>query len=100
MLVHNEFIQAMQNLRLCILKDTNDNARVVQPYGVFLTQHHKPMYCCYQIAGYTGSGKIPNWRNFPIAEIKEVLIAERVFKKRSDFNPENKALYYQWVEKI
>jgi hypothetical protein len=100
MLLHDAFVQAMQNLRLCILKDKGGNSRVVQPYGVFLTRDRKPMYCCFQVAGYTGSGSVPNWRNFPISDIEEVLISERSFKRREDFNPDNTDVYHQWVERI
>lgn len=100
MLIHEEFIQAMQNFFLCVLTDKNGNSRVVQPYGIFLTHHQKPMYCCYQVGGYTGSGRIPNWRNFPVSEIKEVVITEKAFKKRSDFNPDNNSVYPVWVERI
>ena|SRR5690606_9470752 len=100
MIVHDEFIQAMRDLRLCVLKDVKGNSRLVQPYGVFLTRQNKPMYCCFQVGGYSGSGEIPNWRNVSITEIKEVTITERGFKKRSDYNPDNRDLYYQWIERI
>lgn len=98
--VHAEFIQAMQDRRICILKDKEGNTRVVQPYGIFLTHQTKVMYCCYQVSGYSGSRGVPNWRNFPITEIESVEITSRTFKKRDDFNPDNKSVYPRWAEKI
>ena len=98
--IHEAFIHAMQHTLICILKDRQGHSRVVQPYGIFLTQQQKIMYCCYQLAGYSESHRIPNWRNFPVSEIEEVATTERTFTKRKDFNPDNKMVYPKWVEKI
>ena len=99
MQVHPAFVQAMQEKKMCILKDGHDNTRVAEPYGIFITRQKEIMYCCYQVAGYSGT-KLPGWRNFHIEDINTVTITSRSFKKRSDFNPDNKDLYYQWAEKI
>jgi hypothetical protein len=100
MVVHDAFVGAMQQFHLCALKDKRGHARIVQPYGIFLTRDLKPMYCCYQVAGYTGSGTLPNWRNFPIEDIADVDPVDQGFKKRDDFNPENKDIYFKWVEHL
>ena len=99
-MIHEEFIQAMENLHLCTLYGKDGKTRLVEPYGVFLTQQNHVMYCCYQLGGYTGSGNLPNWRNVPVSEVTSVEISSRTFRKQASFNPHNKDVYYQWVEKI
>ena len=98
--IHKEFVQAMQQFRMCILKDIQNKERLVEPYGIFISAHKKVMYCCYQLSGFSKSDEIPNWRNISVEDVKEVSISSRSFRKRKDFNPDNKKVYYQWVEQL
>lgn len=98
--IHEEFVQAMQDVCICLLKDNADRPRIVEPYGIFITKKQRPMYCCYQLGGYSEKNDIPNWRNVPVDQISTVEITTRSFRIRKEFNPGNKNVYFQWVKKI
>jgi hypothetical protein len=49
--------------------------RVVHPQVLFLTAAGELCVDCYQVAGYSSSGGLPDWRCFSAAEIERVEMA-------------------------
>ena len=54
--------------------------RTVQPaaFGVG-GRHHRETLHAYQVAGSSGSGEIPDWRNFNVAAIESLTVTDETF---------------------
>jgi hypothetical protein len=54
--------------------------RTIHPQVLFLTSSGQLSIDCYQVAGYSSSGKpLPGWRDFSLAKIERVEITEGSF---------------------
>lgn len=91
------FKKAVIDMKVCALKDNKGHQRVIQPYGIFKSSHGIKLFCCYQLSGYSESGKIPNWRNIPVREVESIQIMSISFTTRNDYTPDNNIIYPHWL---
>ncbi len=91
--VLENFQEAAKNLHLCELIDLNGNHRIVEPYMVYSSSTGKRLFHCYQISGYSKSGKSQGWKNPEINSFQEAIILDDTFLPRPEYNPFNDKLF-------
>ncbi|KTD18418.1 hypothetical protein [Legionella jordanis] len=63
--------------------------RVVEPYLIGILGGHEHLHC-FQIAGGSVSGGIPQWRNLRLDDIKQLeIIPSSYFEIRDSYHPKN-----------
>jgi hypothetical protein len=87
--------RAISDLRIVEFVDDEGHRRTVEPHAIFWTPRGTRCLHCYQIQGYTKSGGLPQWRNPPLADIREIEVTDRKFGPRPDFNLSNRAVFGQ-----
>lgn len=90
-------LEAAQRQKTCSLKFAHEpENRIVHPYGVCQTGKNKIMIICWQESGFSGTSRLPGYRNLSLLKCAEVEILDMHFLKRPDFNPLDE-LYVDWV---
>lgn len=89
MLVEDTFVEAANDLKLCELTDTIGNKRLVEPYMVFTSNKRKRLFHCFQIEGYSESGRHTWWKNMEIGLFTIAVIHDETFNPREGYNPFN-----------
>jgi hypothetical protein len=87
------FIQAAKTLNLCEFIDYSENRRLVEPYMVYSSSTGKRLFHCYQLQGYSKSGKNTGWKNPQINSFNQVIIRDERFTPRREYNPFNHKLF-------
>jgi hypothetical protein len=85
--------RAINELRVVEFVDGEGHRRTVEPHAIFWTPRGTRCLHCYQLQGYTKAGGLPQWRNPPLSNMREVELTDRKFKPRPDFNPSNQAIF-------
>jgi hypothetical protein len=92
--------RASTERRICKLFFKNEpRARVIYPYGIFRTAKGKFMIACWQEGGYSTSGKLPEFRNFPVEKCEKIELLDRKFLMAEQFDP-TASIYHEWVYHI
>ena len=92
--------QATSEHKVCHAYFEKDpGARTIHPYGLFRTAQDKTMIACYQVGGYSSSGKLPEFRNFAIEKCKKIEILDKKFHVTESFNP-SAPIYHWWIYHI
>lgn len=67
--------------------------RIVEPhlYG-WNAESKKEILSGYQIAGFSDSSRLPAWRNFYAARIRDLEILSAHFQPQNSFNPEDPSI--------
>lgn len=93
MSVEANFINAAKSLKLCELIDAMGNERLVEPYMVYTSAKGKRLFHCYQLRGYSESGKETEWKNPAIGSFVRAVIRTEVFVPRNEYNPFNYKMF-------
>ena len=83
--------QAMEYHWLIEVNYQNEGVRIVKPHAYFWNENTLKNYLnCFQMAGYTESGKLFSWKTFAIEKITDCQIKIPIveFTIESSFNPE------------
>ena len=83
--------QAMEYHWLIEVNYQNEGIRIVKPHAYFWNENTLKNYLnCFQMAGYTESGKLFSWKTFAIEKITDCQIKIPIveFTIESSFNPE------------
>lgn len=91
--VEDALKRAIRELYIVEYVDDEGHCRTAEPHAIFWTHRGTRCLHCYQLQGYTKSGGLPQWRNPPLAAIREVDVTDRKFRPRPDFNPSNAAIF-------
>lgn len=95
------FKKAAIERKYCKIITWKNETRIVEPYMIYKTPKGNTAYHCYQIGGYSNSGKM-DWKNIYISDVKAIEIIEDKpnFRKRAEYNPENKKMFPEIFFKI
>lgn len=89
--------EATRRRRICSISLAHEpEPRIVHPYGLCQTQRDKIMIICWQEDGYSGTSRLPGYRNLSLAKCSTVELLDRHFLVRGDFNPADSS-YQEWV---
>ena len=83
--------QAMEYHWLIEVNYQNEGVRIVKPHAYFWNENTLKNYLnCFQMGGYTESGKLFSWKTFAIEKITDCQIKIPIveFTIESSFNPE------------
>jgi hypothetical protein len=95
--VTQELFDASQQRRVCKIKLKNEPAdRTIHPYGICQTSRNKISIVCLQVDGFSGSSKIPSYRNLSLKDCESVELLDLRFLVQSNFNPDD-PIYKDWV---
>jgi len=73
----------------CVKFNYGGGMRIIEPYLIGITSKNNEVLRAYQIEGYSSS-KIPSWKEFKIYEISNIIILDKIFLKRPEYNPNDK----------
>ena len=95
--ITKQLFEASQQRRVCKLKLKNEpEKRTVHPYGVCQTSKNKITIVCLQIDGFSGSTKIPSYKNLSLQDCESVEPLDMRFIVLNNFNPDD-PIYKDWV---
>lgn len=88
--VEQRLIEAIAGRRVVRLSYANSGAqRVGHPHVLYRGADGTLLVDVYQVAGYSSSGRLPQWRMFEVAAIARVEVQQERFEPASDYNPGN-----------
>jgi hypothetical protein len=93
MSVESTFIEAARNHNLCMLTDPQGNTRIVEPYMVYTSSTGKRLFHCYQLEGYSESGRPAGWKNPEAESFLFAQIRDPKFAPRPEYNPFNLKMF-------
>jgi hypothetical protein len=102
-LVEERLVEAIAKrrvVRLAYVKDRGRGQRVGHPHILYRGSSGKLVVDIYQVAGYSSSGDLPQWRMFELAAIWGVDVLEDRFEPAPDFNPVNPARFARIIARI
>lgn len=73
-----ELIKSIEN-QTVITFDYDGGSRTVEPHCYGLTLAGNEGLRAYQIAGYSSSGKIPDWKMFDMSKASNIVLTEEIF---------------------
>lgn len=76
-----------------------DEARIIHPYGIFMTKKKEFMIACWQERGYGDQNNEQGFRNFEVNSCDWIEMLDRKFISARQFNPEA-PIYHEWVYHI
>ena len=85
--------RAIEELKIVHVVDRNGRRRIVEPHMLFQTGAGVRQIEAYQVAGESRTGRLPNWRHFPLDDIHTVFVSEEVFSPQPSFNPFNRRMF-------
>lgn len=92
-MVEESFIAAANGRVLCELYDRSGHSRTVEPYMVYESTRGKRLFHCFQIDGYSKSGKQVGWKNPEVKSFVRATVTERHFRPRPEYNPGNATMF-------
>lgn len=98
--IKNALKAAVEHQAVCQVKIKSEGkTRNVHPYGLLQNAKGKYILVCWQEAGHSQSGKLPNFRNLPIDDVASLEITDGEFATAQQFNPTHK-MYKNWEFKL
>lgn len=98
--VTGKLVEATQERKVCKLWMRNEGLpRIVHPYGVCTTSRGKVVIVCWQVAGFSGSGELPSYKNLTLEKCERLELLASRFRPQQSFNPQD-TLYTQWLFRI
>ena len=86
--MENELCRAIRE-HLIVECVYDDKHRVGEPHLVGV-ENNDTFLELFQTAGGSSRPDIPNWRHLKLDRISSLVVTDRTFKKRSDFNPHHR----------
>ncbi|QRN02422.1 hypothetical protein GH742_00180 [Legionella sp. MW5194] len=71
-----------------VLFHYDGHSRCAEPHHYGLLNGIKHLHA-YQVSNGSASGHLPQWRNFRLSGIKNLVVAEHAFNPRGDHHPDN-----------
>jgi hypothetical protein len=90
-------IERRVSVRLRYAKDRGRGERVCQPHVLYVGSTGRLVLDAVQVAGYSSSGDLPQWRMFEVAAIERVEVLDRRFRPAPDCNPGNRARFVRII---
>jgi hypothetical protein len=88
---------ASNSRNICSIKLAGENGyRMIYPHGVFMSKQKKLMIACWQKSGFTLKGAVEGFKNLSLENCENVMVLNKRFYKRRDFNPSNQ-MYGEWL---
>lgn len=95
--ITKQLFSAANSRSICSLKMMNEEGyRLVCPHGVFMSNKKKLMIACWQRSGVSEKGMTEGYKNLSLEHCENVLVLNKKFIKRRDFNPED-VQYGKWL---
>jgi hypothetical protein len=88
---------AANSRSICSLKLEGENGyRMIHTHGIFMSRDKKLTIVCWQKSGFSDSGATEGYKNLALGRCENVLVLNRKFVKRRDFNPKDEK-YLEWL---
>jgi hypothetical protein len=95
--ITQELFEASQQRKVCKIKLKEEPSdRTIHPYGICQTSRNKITIVCLQVDGFTGSSKLPSYKNLLLKDCESVEMLDLRFLVQSNFNPDD-PIYKDWV---
>lgn len=85
--------EAIRARHIMTIKDLAGRTRTVEPYMVYNTRRGSRTLHCYQLSGYSESGRPTGWKNPLLSSLRSVEIQEETFAPRPEYNPHNRDMF-------
>ncbi len=92
-MVEDDFIAAAKAGVLCELVDQGGHRRTVEPYMVYRSSLGKRLFHCFQVDGYSDSGRPLGWKNPEVRSFVSATATGVQFRQRSEYNPSNSRMF-------
>lgn len=92
-MIESRFVAAAKAGVLCELTDGQGRFRIVEPYMVYESSRGKRLFHCYQIDGYSESGKPAGWKNPEVFSFSAARVTQTSFRQRPEYNPANERMF-------
>ena len=96
--------QAIMDHNIIEIKyDKDPLTRIIEPHTIGINLKRNIVLSAYQIAGYSSSDKIKEWKLFDIKKIKSYKIFNQIFdiRKKEGFNPyPSKKMFVRIIQQI
>jgi hypothetical protein len=88
---------AVNSKSICSIKLKDENGyRIIFPHGIFMTKQKKLSIACWQKSGFSEKGISSGYKNLSLEKCETVMMLNKKFYKRKDFNPEDDQ-YGEWL---
>jgi hypothetical protein len=82
---------------ICSIKMKHENGfRLVHPHGVFMSKQKHLIIACWQKSGFSEKGVTTGYKNLSLEKCETVMVLNKKFTKRRDFNPKDDQ-YGEWL---
>ncbi|MFZ6011251.1 MAG: hypothetical protein ACOYXT_12965 [Bacteroidota bacterium] len=89
--------QACEGFRMCRVHFQKEPySRLIHPHGIAYTRKREVVIVCFQVAGYSKSQKLPEFRNLMINRCERIEVLNEKFKAHPKFNPLDHQ-YLDWM---
>ena len=93
MSVESDFVAAARQHRVCRITDASGSSREVEPYMVYISPKGKRLFHCFQLRGFSESGKPIGWKNPEVASFLRAEQLAGTFSIRPEYNPGNTKMF-------
>ncbi len=86
-MVENLLIDAIKNKKMIDFNYEDKPIRNAAPHAVYISSTGKKNLDAFQFDGYSKSGNLPDWRNFTLSKIENLVIINETFDTATGYNP-------------
>lgn len=82
--------------RKCMSVWYNGGTRIIEPHCYGQSTSGNDLLRCFQVSGFSNTGKSTDWKLMKTSELKHIVILEQCFQVRPKYNPFDQAMssYY------
>ncbi len=99
-MIQEQLVEAIAERRVISLAYRGRGGRIGHPHVLYRGSTGKLVMDMYQVAGYSSSGDLPQWRMFELAGIQRVEVLEERFEPAPDYNPHNPARFTHIIASV
>ena len=95
--ITKQLYTAANGRNICSLKFVDeDGYRRVNPHGIYMSKQKNLIISCWQTSGFSAKGNSEGFKNLPLEKCETVMVLNKKFAKRRDFNPKDEQ-YGEWL---
>ena len=83
----NSLIEAMNGRRLISFSYENKPIRRAAPHAIYVSTAANKLLDAYQFEGYSKTGNLPDWRNFKLSKMENLVVLDEKFEISPGYKP-------------
>ena len=95
----NDLIEAINNKKLVDFYYDDHSIRRTAPHAIYISTAGNENLDAFQYDGYSKSGNLPDWRNFKLSEIQNLVVLDEKFEVAEGYKT-NSDKYRNCIHKI